>query len=137
MTHARQQGIALQALVGTVIMLSMLILAISLVAISYLNNRDTLVSQVERSAVMAAKAVDMGILHITGPVENALQLLELDPLATTQTFTARMERLPVLVRTLAVNKLISAVYYGYENGDFFPAQAAVQRAHRKRFICPA
>ncbi len=115
----RQPGIALQTLVSSIIIFSMLILAMALVGLSYFNNRTTLIKQVEHSATLAAKAVDTGIVHLTGPVLQVLQILELDSLATSTTYSERMDRLPVLVRTLEANELISAVYFGYENGDFF------------------
>ena len=115
----QQKTISLHFLISASIIFCMIILSVALVSTSYFSNRSSLIKQVERSALLMTQAVDSGIVQITKPVIKIVQLLELDPLSEAKTIKQRLTRLPTLVRTLEMNKLLSAVYFGYPDGDFF------------------
>ncbi|BCE01182.1 HD domain-containing phosphohydrolase [Marinicellulosiphila megalodicopiae] len=128
-----KKGISLQAFVGASIIMCMLVLAVALVSISYVNNRNTLIEQVERTALIMTEAIDSGIVQITDPVIKMVQLLELDPLAASTDFESRLLRIKVLVRTLEMNKLLSAIYFGYDDGDFFLLRTVNSQALKDQY----
>jgi len=129
----KTKGISLHLIISTSIIFCMTILSIALVTTSYFNNQSTLIKQVERSALLMTQAVDSGIVQITKPVTKIVQLLELDPLSDAKTIDERLNRLPTLVRTLEMNPLLSAVYYGYADGDFFLLRKVDSEKIKKKY----
>ncbi|WP_191602724.1 HD domain-containing phosphohydrolase [Marinomonas algicola] len=113
------KGISVQLLVSSVIVLCMLMLAVFLTTQSFFSNRDVLVSHVEDSAKHVAKTINLQLEQVTHPIQNTIQLLELDPITTLDTLEQRLDRLPVLFTVLKSLPILSSVYVGYENGDFF------------------
>lgn len=109
----------LSTITSGVIIAALMILATTLITVNYLHSRAGLIEQVEKSALLMSEAVDSGIVQITDPVVKTVQMLELDPLTQAGSYQERLARLPVMLRALEINPLLSAIYVGYPNGDFF------------------
>lgn len=112
-------GLKLQIIVCGTLTACLLILAGVLVTQSYMGKRLILTEQAEKQARSLADGIGIQIQHIAKPVVNTLQMLEIDPLTMQADTESREERLPVLVRALQINPIVSAIYVGYPDGDFF------------------
>src|SRR5690554_1558832 len=116
----RKSGqIALAFLIASAITLGMLTLAVVLVVQSYRGMEQAKVSAAEATARQLATSVDDRINAITQPPSTALSILRHDPLTRAESLPERLERLPVVADILASSDIVSAVYAGYANGDFF------------------
>src|SRR5690554_2092462 len=73
----------------------------------------------EATARQLATSVDDRINAITQPPSTALAVLRHDPLTDATSLSQRLERLPVLADILASGEIVSAIYAGYGDGDFF------------------
>ncbi|AOY88324.1 phosphodiesterase [Marinobacter salinus] len=119
--HGTRQSaqISLAPLIASAITLGMLLLAIVLVAQSFRGMESAKVTAARSAAKQLAVSVDDRILAITAPPSTALAVLSHDPLARATSLDARMARLPVIADILQSSDIVSAVYAGYRNGDFF------------------
>lgn len=77
---------------------------------------------------------DLRRLH--APIETLVDLLAHEPLARARALDQRLASLPLLREALAHNAHISALYVGYDNGDFFLIRPLRDAAQRKRFAAP-
>jgi len=111
--------VSLAFLIASAITLGMLILAITLVAQSYRGMEQAKVTAAAATARQLALSVDDRINAITQPPATALALLRHDPLTRSSTLEQRLQRLPVIADVLTSSDIVSAVYAGYDNGDFF------------------
>ena len=111
--------VSLAFLIASAITLGMLILAITLVAQSYRGMEQAKVTAAAATARQLALSVDDRINAITQPPATALALLRHDPLTRSSTLEQRRQRLPVIADVLTSSDIVSAVYAGYDNGDFF------------------
>lgn len=118
--HNKQTArVSLAFLIASAITLGMLILAITLVAQSYRGMEQAKVTAAAATARQLALSVDDRINAITQPPATALALLRHDPLTQSSTLAQRLQRLPVIADVLTSSDIVSAVYAGYDNGDFF------------------
>jgi len=118
--HNKQTArVSLAFLIASAITLGMLILAITLVAQSYRGMEQAKVTAAAATARQLALSVDDRINAITQPPATALALLRHDPLTRSSTLEQRRQRLPVIADVLTSSDIVSAVYAGYDNGDFF------------------
>ncbi|MCA0912301.1 HD domain-containing phosphohydrolase [Marinobacter nauticus] len=118
--HNKQSArVSLAFLIASAITLGMLILAITLVAQSYRGMEQAKVTAAAATARQLALSVDDRINAITQPPATALALLRHDPLTRSSTLEQRLQRLPVIADVLTSSDIVSAVYAGYDNGDFF------------------
>ncbi|MEQ9546248.1 MAG: HD domain-containing phosphohydrolase [Marinobacter sp.] len=111
--------VSLAFLIASAITLGMLTLTIVLVGQSFRGMEAAKVSAASATAKQLAVSVDDRIRAITGPPAAALAVLGHDPLATTDDLKQRLTRLPVIADILTSSNIVSAVYAGYGNGDFF------------------
>lgn len=108
-------GISLQWLVALAIVLGML-LGAALAWQGYRGIRQTLVAAAGDSALQMGKTIDERARRLIDPAQSSIRLLAYNPAA--HTLAQRLERLPQLVETLDANRMLSAAYLGYPNGDF-------------------
>ena len=69
-------------------------------------------------------------------MQSTVRQLGFDPLTTATTLEQRLQRIYVLSEELAVNELVSAIYVGYDNGDFVLARPLDRPEVRRRFEAP-
>ncbi len=128
------RGISLQLLVALAIMLGMLLLGTGLAWQGYSAVRQTLVAAAGDTAQQAGKTIDERARRLVDPVQSSLRLLASDPLAGD--LAQRLERLPQLVESLNANKMLSAAYVGYANGEFLLVRRLRDPQLLERFAAP-
>ena len=118
--HRKRQAaqVSLALLIASAITLGMLILTIVLIGQSFRGMEAAKVSAAGATARQLAVSVDDRIQAITAPPSTALAVLSHDTLADAKTLAQRLDRLPVLADILTSSDIVSAVYAGYQNGDF-------------------
>lgn len=114
-----KKGISLQLLIGWAIFSAMFLLSLLLIAQSYQSNKQALLLATSETAQQLGQTINEKAQRITGPAQSALQILSHDPLLEAKNLPQRLKRLPVLAETLASNSVLSAIYAGYDNGEFF------------------
>lgn len=120
MAQNRQSAqISLALLIASAITLGMLTLTVVLVAQSFRGMEQAKVTAAEATARQLATSVDDRINAITQPPATALAVLRHDSLTGASTLASRLERLPMVADILASSEIVSAVYAGYSDGDFF------------------
>ncbi|WP_449286516.1 HD domain-containing phosphohydrolase [Marinobacter sp. PE14] len=118
--HRKRQAaqVSLALLIASAITLGMLVLTIVLIGQSFRGMEAAKVSAAGATARQLAISVDDRIQAITAPPSTALAVLSHDSLAGANTLPQRLDRLPVLADILTSSDIVSAVYAGYQNGDF-------------------
>ena len=120
MRRNRQSAqVSLAFLIASAITLGMLVLTIVLVSQSFRGMESAKITAASATARQLAVSVDDRIRAITDPPSTALAVLSHDPLAIADTLQQRLVRLPVVADILDSSDIVSAVYAGYANGDFF------------------
>lgn len=109
----------LQVIGSLSIITCMLLLAVVLIAESFFSNKSALLAAAEKNAQQMAESIDLQLERTFQANINAIRLLEQDPLNHARSHDQRKERLQTLVRILQSNEILSAVYAGYADGDFF------------------
>lgn len=117
--NSQSAQVSLAFLIASAISLGMLILTIVLIGQSFRGMETAKITAAGATARQLAVSVDDRIRAITGPPSTALAVLSHDPLASAQTLEQRLLRLPVIADILDSSDIVSAVYAGYSNGDFF------------------
>ncbi|RCL21038.1 phosphohydrolase [Pseudomonas sp. AFG_SD02_1510_Pfu_092] len=129
------RGISLQWLVALAIVLGMLLLGSALAWQGYQGIRQTLVAAAGDSAVQIGKTIDERARRLIEPAHSSIRLLAHNP--TAQTAAQRLQRLPQLVEMLDANRMLSAAYMGYPNGEFLLLRRLRDPRLLQRFAAPA
>lgn len=114
-----RKGISLQWLIGGAMFSAMLLLSVLLVFQNYQSNKNALLVATAESARQLSDTLNEKAKRLTGPAQSTLQILSYDPILQASSFEQRQQRLPVLFETLNSNDVLSAIYVGYTNGEFF------------------
>ncbi|MBO6851763.1 MAG: phosphodiesterase, partial [Marinobacter sp.] len=110
--------VSLAFLIASAITLGMLILTIVLVGQSFRGMESAKVTAASATPRQLAISVDDRIRAIAGPPAAALAVLSHDPVAGADNLDQRLGRLPLIADILESSGIVSAVYVGYDNGDF-------------------
>jgi len=129
------RGISLQLLVTLAILLGMLLLGTALGWQGYRGIQQALVTAAGDTALQLGKTIDERAQRLLDPAQSSIRLLAFNPVATT--LAERLERLPQLVESLNANKMISAVYIGYPNGEFLLVRRLHDPQLLQRYAAPA
>ncbi len=132
----KQSGIRLHILVSGSIVLGMLVLAAAIIFHSYQSNRQILIDLAQENAQQIATKVDSQIERHTQPIITAIKLLSQDSLVVSNTHVVRMKRARLLKMVLDENPVLSSVYLGYQNGDFFLLRKLNNESSRKGVDAP-
>lgn len=111
--------VSLAFLIASAITLGMLVLTIVLVGQSFRGMETAKVTAASATARQLAISVDDRIRAIAGPPAAALAVLSHDPVARAANLDQRLLRLALIADILESSGIVSAVYVGYDNGDFF------------------
>lgn len=114
--------ISLQGLIAVTMVVCLLAMLAVTALQGYRGARAVLVAAASDSARQIGSLLNERAERLISPGENALRLLEHDPLASAGTLRERLRRLPALAELLRDGAAISAVYAGYPNGEFFLAR---------------
>ncbi|KNX77394.1 phosphohydrolase [Pseudomonas sp. 250J] len=131
----RGRSISLQWLVALAIMLGMLALGAALAWQGYLGVRQTLVAAAGDAAQQVGRTIDERARRLVDPVQSSIRLLAFD--ASAGAMAQHLERLPQLVESLRANRMLSAAYLGYPNGEFLLVRRLRDPQLLQRFAAPA
>jgi len=128
------RGVSLQLLVALAIMVGMLSLGAGLAWQGYRGIQQTLVAATGDAAQQLGKTIDERARRLIDPAQSSIRLLAFHPVAGN--LTQRLERLAQLVESLDANKMLSAVYFGYPNGEFLLVRRLRDPQLLQRFAAP-
>ena len=112
------KGLPVQWLIaGTIILCVLAMLSIVLVQ-GYRGGSAALVAAANDSARQLAAVLNERARRLISPAENVIRVLAHSPLAEAEDMDARLQHLPVLAEVLRSNPMLSAVYIGYDDGEF-------------------
>ncbi|GHE21353.1 HD domain-containing phosphohydrolase [Halomonas urumqiensis] len=109
---------SIRVLTSLVIVSMMLVIAAVLMWHGARSADRVLVKTMEDSVQQLAITAEERTRRLVEPGQGLLRLLAFDPLVQAQTLPERLERLPALAEALQVHDVASAIYIGYDNGDF-------------------
>lgn len=132
----RAGGVSIKVSIAGVVVLCMVVLAAVIVSIGWRGASQTLMLTSMRAATDAAALINERARRMLEPSQATLRQLASDPLAHATTTAQRIARIRVLADELAANPLLSALYVGYESGDFFLIRSLEVPEIRQRFAAP-
>lgn len=130
------RGIPLQLLVALAIMLSTLLLGGALAWQGYRGIQQALVAAAGDAAQQFGKTINERARRLIDPAQSSIRLLAYDPVAQADNLPQRLDSLPQLVESLAANRMLSAAYVGYPNGEFLLVRRLRDAELRQRFAAP-
>ncbi|MFJ4065969.1 HD domain-containing phosphohydrolase [Pseudomonas sp. NPDC089996] len=116
-------------------MLGMLLLGAGLAWQGYRGISQALVAAAGDAAQQVGKTIDERARRLVDPAQSSIRLLAFNPAANN--LQQRLERLPQLVESLNANKMLSAAYIGYPNGEFLLVRRLRDPQLLARFAAPA
>ena len=122
--------------IASVVVGAMLLLAIAVLALGSYGSRQNAIASATKTARDAGKLITEQSRRMLEPAQSTVRQLGFDPIATASTLEERLQRIHVLSEELAVNDLVSAVYVGYDNGDFVLARPLDRPELRRQFDAP-
>ncbi|MEG1039912.1 MAG: HD domain-containing phosphohydrolase [Pseudomonas sp.] len=131
------RGFSLRVLIALAIMLSTLVLGGVLAYKSYVGMQQALLSASADTAQQLSRTINERARRLLDPALSSIQLLAYDPLSKASTLAQRLERLPLLVASLNANKMLSAVYAGYPNGEFLLVRVLRDEAVKQHLQAPS
>ena len=129
-------GVPVRLIFSGTIIISMLVLAAALTLCSYLYARISLTQQVEQTAHQTTLSLEKQIGHVTSTAQQSVQLLALNDITSMTSTEERLQRIPMLANMMTMNHILSAVYVGYEDGDFFLLRSLENERARERLSAP-
>jgi len=130
------RGFSLQLLIALAIMLSTLVLGGVLAYQGYRGIEQSLVAASADSAHQLSRTINERAQRLIDPVLSSIRLLAHDPISQANTLQKRLDRLPLLVASLAANPMLSAVYVGYPNGEFLLVRVLRDEAAKQHLQAP-
>lgn len=124
-----------------VVMAMMMVIAITLTSVTlisanWIGSRTLLLNAAASKAEMTSQITEQRVQQIVGPAEALLRVLALDPVTDSTTLAERLKRLRVFATDLRANPIMTAVYIGYDNGDYFLVSPLSQPELRKSYHAP-
>lgn len=129
------RSISLQLLVTLAILLGMLLLGMGLAWQGYRGTQQALVAAAGDAAQQLGKTIDERARRLLDPAQSSIRLLAFNPAASS--LAERLERLPQLVESLNANKMLSAAFVGYPNGEFLLVRRLRDPQLLQRYAAPA
>ena len=133
----RRITVPFEVVIASVVVSAMLLLTVLLVYQVGTSARQAIIAASDDSAQHISLLISERVHHIVDPADATLRLLAFDPIASATTLQARLRRLPVFVRLLEQNALLSAVFIGYSDGQFLLMRPLRNAALRARLQAPA
>lgn len=127
----------LRLVLAGLIVAAMGLLATALVALGWAGSRQMLLDSLAQAAQQNQALTAERLRRLTEPGAAMLGLLSFDPIASAQSAPARLQRTPLLAAQLRAHPLVSAIYVGYDSGDFVLVRPLTQEALRTRLQAPA
>ena len=125
-----------EVLTASVVVLTMLLLTALVTYQIGTRTREAVLVASGDSARRISLQISERVHRIVDPADATLRLLAFDPVTTASSLAQRLRRLPVLVRLLEQNQLLSAVYVGYPDGQFLLVRPLRSAQVRERVGAP-
>ncbi|WAZ44575.1 cache domain-containing protein [Bordetella pertussis] len=126
----------MRLLIAGLAVAAIFLVAAVLIALSWMNSRNLLLDAAARTANDAAQITFEHTRRMIEPASATLRTLSFDPIVSAPRLQDRLERMRLLAEELAANPLISALYVGYDNGDFLLARMLDDPGIRQHFGAP-
>lgn len=133
----RRFTIPFEVVIASVVVSAMVLLAVLLVYQVGTSARQAIIAASDDSALHISQLISERVHHVVDPADATLRLLVFDPIASATSLQTRLRRLPVLVRLLEQNALLSAVFIGYSDGQFLLVRPLRNATLRARLEAPA
>ena len=111
--------------------------AVTLISVNWIGTRTLLLNTAASKAEMTSQITEQRVQQIVGPATALLRVLALDTVADATTLEQRLRRLRVFTTNLRANPLLTAVYIGYDNGDYFLVSPLNNPEIRQNYAAPA
>jgi hypothetical protein len=123
------------------VMTIMMIIAITLTSVTFTTvnwfEAKTLLLNIATSkAEMTSQITEQKVQQIIDPAEALLRVLAFDPVVEASTLPQRLQRLEAFTTNLYANPLLTAVYIGYDNGDYFLVSPLTKATLRQSYRAP-
>ncbi|MEN9842784.1 MAG: hypothetical protein RLZZ612_613 [Pseudomonadota bacterium] len=119
------------------VIISMLAVATAILMLGWSSAQSALLDTAKRTASDTGQLINARARVLLDPAQSTIRQIALDPLVDAGSLDERLKRLYVLSDELTVNPLISAIYVGYENGEFLLVRPLDNPLIRARFKAPS
>lgn len=133
----RRLSIPMHTLVGGVVVLCMVVMAGLLMWQGGQASRALLLSAAYDSARDMGTIINEKTRRVLAPAQATLAQLVYDPIGSADSRVLREQRMQVMAQILLADDLVSAVYAGYANGDFFLLRPLRTEKARSLYQAPA
>ncbi|MFZ4285888.1 HD domain-containing phosphohydrolase [Variovorax sp. HJSM1_2] len=130
------RGLPVRAAIAGMVVGAMVIMTIVVLSIGWFGSRQILLDTATRTARDAGQITIERSRRMIDPGAATLRTLTFDPIVTSTRLEDRLSRVGVFAAELSANELVSAIYVGFENGDFLLVRPLDQRDIRQRFQAP-
>ena len=123
------------------VMTMMMIIAITLTSVTFttvnwFEAKTLLLDAATSKAEMTSQITEQKVQQIIDPAEAMLRVLAFDPVVEASTLPQRLRRLEAFTTNLYANPLLTAVYIGYDNGDYFLVSPLTKATLRQSYHAP-
>ena len=123
------------------VMTIMMIIAITLTSVTFttvnwFDAKTLLLNAATSKAEMTSQITEQKVQQIIDPAEALLRVLAFDPVVEASTLPQRLQRLEAFTTNLYANPLLTAVYIGYDNGDYFLVSPLTKATLRQSYRAP-
>ena len=122
----------IRVVIAVIMAIAITLPTLTLISVNWVGTRNLLLNAASTKAEMTSQLTEQKVQHIVGPAEALLRVLALDPVVDAATLTERLKRLPVFTTDLRANPILTAVFIGYDNGDYFLVSPLIQHDLRKK-----
>lgn len=136
LTAPQRRGYPIKLSIASVVVVSMVTLALVIISIGWSGARQSLLDAASRSAQDAGLLITEKSRRMLEPAQATLRLLTSTSIVEASTLAQRLERIRTLSDVLVANSLVSAVFVGYSDGSFFLVRPLDHAAMRDRFKAP-
>lgn len=127
----------IRVVMAVMMIIAITLTAVTLITVNWIGSRTLLLNTAANKAEMTSQITEQRVQHIVGPAEALLRVLALDPVTEATSLDERLKRLRVFATDLRANPILTAVFIGYDNGDYFLVTPLVQPEIRKSYHAPA
>jgi len=127
---------SVRLVIASLAVAAMGLVAVTLITLSWYGSRSILLDMAAVTTRDTGQIVAARARRLIEPGFLSLRVLAFDPVVHARRLDDRLARRGVLAAELAENPLVSAVYVGYDNGDFLLMRPLDHRDVRERFQAP-
>lgn len=127
---------SLKTITATIVVAAMLVLGSIVILVGQYAASQAILTTTTYRVGNVGRLISEKMGRILEPAQATLRDLSFDPITTADTVDERLARAYVLIEQLSANQLISSIYLGNANGDFFLARRLDQAEVRRQIAPP-